>query len=46
VLVDATVVRLMLVPATMILIGKGNWWLPTWLDRILPAMKEPGGGDA
>ncbi len=46
VLVDATVVRLMLVPATMILIGKGNWWLPKWLDRILPTMKEPGSDDA
>jgi RND superfamily putative drug exporter len=46
VLVDATVVRLMLVPATMILIGKGNWWLPRWLDRILPTMKEPGSDDA
>jgi RND superfamily putative drug exporter len=44
VLVDATVVRLMLVPATMILVGKGNWWLPRWLDRILPKMTEPGDG--
>jgi len=44
VLVDATVVRLMLVPAVMILVGKGNWWLPKWLDRILPTLKEPGEG--
>ena len=44
VLVDATVVRLMLVPAVMILVGKGNWWLPKWLDRILPTLKEPGQG--
>jgi len=33
---DATVVRLVLVPATMELMGKWNWWLPGWLDRILP----------
>lgn len=34
--VDATVVRLILVPATMELLGKWNWWLPGWLDRLLP----------
>lgn len=34
--VDATVVRMVLVPATMALLGKANWWLPAWLDRILP----------
>lgn len=34
--IDATIVRLMLVPATMELLGKANWWLPRWLDRILP----------
>ena len=33
---DATVVRLVLVPATMELMGDWNWWLPKWLDRILP----------
>jgi uncharacterized membrane protein YdfJ with MMPL/SSD domain len=33
---DATVVRLVLVPATMELMGEWNWWLPGWLDRILP----------
>ena len=33
---DATVVRMMLVPATMALLGKANWWLPAWLDRLLP----------
>jgi RND superfamily putative drug exporter len=32
------------VPAVMILVGKGNWWLPKWLDRILPTLKEPGQG--
>lgn len=34
--IDATVVRLILVPATMELLGKWNWWLPGWLDRFLP----------
>jgi uncharacterized membrane protein YdfJ with MMPL/SSD domain len=33
---DATIVRLILVPTTMELMGKWNWWLPGWLDRILP----------
>ena len=36
VLIDATIVRLLLVPATMELLGDRNWWLPRWLDRILP----------
>ena len=36
VFVDATIVCLVLVPATMELIGRGNWWLPSWLDRLLP----------
>ena len=34
--IDATVVRMVLVPATMELLGKANWWLPKWLDRIIP----------
>ena len=33
VLLDATVVRVMLVPATMALIGERNWYLPKWLER-------------
>jgi len=37
VLIDATVVRLVLVPAVMELLGNANWWLPGWLDRLLPA---------
>jgi putative drug exporter of the RND superfamily len=37
VLIDATVVRLVLVPAVMELLGKANWWLPGRLDRRLPA---------
>ena len=36
--VDATITRLVLVPATMSLLGEWNWWLPGWLDRILPHM--------
>lgn len=35
---DATVVRLILVPATMKLLGNANWWLPKWLDRLLPEL--------
>jgi len=34
--IDATVVRMLLVPATMKLFGDKNWWLPGWLDRVLP----------
>jgi RND superfamily putative drug exporter len=36
--IDATVTRLILVPATMRLLGDWNWWLPGWLDRIIPHM--------
>jgi RND superfamily putative drug exporter len=36
VLLDAFVVRLILVPALMTVIGPRNWWLPSWLDRVLP----------
>ncbi len=42
VLVDATVVRLLLVPATMQLMGRWNWWLPAWLDRVLPNISIEG----
>ena len=38
ILLDATVVRMVLVPATMALLGKTNWWLPAWLDRLLPRL--------
>jgi putative drug exporter of the RND superfamily len=42
VLLDATLVRMLLVPATMELLGERNWWLPSWLDRRLPARRgEP-----
>ncbi len=42
ILVDATLVRLVLVPATMDLAGRANWWMPRWLDRLLPRL---GGHD-
>jgi RND superfamily putative drug exporter len=38
ILVDATVVRMILVPSTMELLGNANWWLPRWLDRFLPSI--------
>ena len=38
VLVDATLVRMVLVPATMELLGKANWWFPHWLDRAVPTL--------
>jgi RND superfamily putative drug exporter len=45
ILVDATVVRMILVPATMVLLGEANWWLPTWLSRVLPTVDLEGDGD-
>lgn len=36
---DATVVRALLVPASMKLLGAANWWMPRWLDRMLPGAK-------
>jgi putative drug exporter of the RND superfamily len=38
VFLDATVVRMVLVPAVMQLLGKRNWWIPDWLERILPRL--------
>ncbi|HEV3225869.1 MAG TPA: MMPL family transporter [Acidimicrobiales bacterium] len=43
--VDATIVRMVLVPATMELLGDANWWLPKWLDRILPNVHIEGEPD-
>lgn len=40
--IDATIVRMLLVPATMELLGDLNWWLPRWLDRILPNIDVEG----
>jgi len=51
VFLDATIVRMLLVPATMELLGDKNWWLPGWLDRILPVIhveappEEPGSAE-
>ena len=44
VLLDATVVRMLLVPATMELLGDRNWWLPRWIGRILPNIDVEGTG--
>ncbi|MFE0643841.1 MMPL family transporter [Streptomyces sp. NPDC058877] len=45
VLIDATVVRLLLVPAVMTLLGRHAWWTPGWLDRILPHLDTEGEGE-
>ena len=42
VLIDATLVRMVLVPATMELLGARNWWIPKWLDRVLPKIDVEG----
>lgn len=43
VFLDATVVRMLLVPATMELLGDKNWWFPKWLDRVVPRLNVEGG---
>jgi RND superfamily putative drug exporter len=45
ILIDATVVRMVLVPATMELLGDRNWWFPAWLDRIIPRLHVEAGPD-
>ena len=42
VFIDATVVRMLLVPATMELLGDRNWWMPKWLARVLPRIDVEG----
>jgi RND superfamily putative drug exporter len=42
VILDATVVRCLLVPGVMVLMGKLNWWLPHWLDRVIPHLSIEG----
>jgi putative drug exporter of the RND superfamily len=42
ILLDATIVRMVMVPATMALLGRANWWLPRWLDRRLPHLSPDG----
>ena len=46
VLVDATVVRMVLVPATMELLGKATWYMPKWLDAIVPKLSVESGAAA
>jgi RND superfamily putative drug exporter len=45
IVLDATVVRMVLVPATMAMLGTWNWWLPAWLDRLLPTVRAEAGED-
>jgi RND superfamily putative drug exporter len=42
VFIDATIVRMVLVPATMELLGDRNWWIPKWIDRVLPKIDVEG----
>ncbi|WP_199714778.1 MMPL family transporter [Micromonospora radicis] len=42
---DATIVRMVLVPASMMLFGRANWWLPGWLDRLLPHLGRRGSAE-
>jgi RND superfamily putative drug exporter len=46
VLIDATVVRMILVPATMELLGDANWWFPKWLERFVPNIHIEGEPDS
>jgi RND superfamily putative drug exporter len=46
VLLDATVIRQVLVPASMTLLGERNWWIPRWLERRLPAIDLEGSASA
>jgi RND superfamily putative drug exporter len=46
VLLDAFIIRMLIVPALMHLIGPANWWLPRWLDRVLPHLSIEGGEPA
>ena len=43
--IDATLVRLVIVPSSMELLGDANWWLPGWLDRLLPHLDVEGHAD-
>lgn len=45
VFLDASLVRMLLVPATMELLGAKNWWFPRWLDRIIPTLNVEGTAD-
>jgi RND superfamily putative drug exporter len=43
VLIDATMVRLVLVPAVMEMLGRANWWLPPWLAKVIMVPRRGGG---
>jgi RND superfamily putative drug exporter len=45
VLLDALIVRSVLVPGLMLMVGRWNWWLPAWLDRVLPRLNVEGSTD-
>jgi len=38
ILIDATLVRMVLVPSVMEILGRANWWMPRWLDRVVPTL--------
>jgi RND superfamily putative drug exporter len=42
VVADAFVVRMIVVPAALALLGRAAWWMPTWLDRLLPTLDVEG----
>jgi RND superfamily putative drug exporter len=46
VLLDALIVRSVLIPGLMLVVGRWNWWLPSWLDRILPRLNVEGSAEA
>jgi RND superfamily putative drug exporter len=45
VIIDAFIIRLIFVPSIMSILGKANWWLPSWLDRLLPRVQIEAGSD-
>ena len=45
VIIDATLIRLVIVPAAMFLMGRANWWMPRWLDRLLPRLEAGPAAD-
>jgi RND superfamily putative drug exporter len=44
VLLDAMIVRSVVVPALMLLLGRANWHMPVWLERRIPHLRVEGGG--
>jgi uncharacterized membrane protein YdfJ with MMPL/SSD domain len=42
--IDASIVRCVLVPASMVLLGRANWWFPGWLGRAVPRIGIEGEG--